>query len=244
MDKFFRVLPIFLVLSIVVAWFFPLAALGTRFGWWEFRTAFALLGGAAMTGAVLLAVSGVGVLLAIARKNDKAKHRAALTALVTLVPLSFVIYFGVKAGQVPAIHDISTDQQNPPAFDALLSQRPESANPLDYTAEIAALQAKAYPEVQPLLLDAPLADVVSRARAVAKSLDWEVVNVDPQKGLVEATDTSFWFGFVDDVVVRVTAVDGKSRVDVRSVSRVGRGDIGKNAQRIETFLQQMEEGAG
>lgn len=239
MEKFFKLLPVLLVLAVAVAWLFPLAALGTRFGWWQFQTAFALLGGAALSAAILLALSGVGILLAIARNNDKAKHRAALIAAVVLLPLGVVFYFGVKAGQVPQIHDISTDQQNPPAFNALLAQRPASANPLNYTPEIAALQAKAYPQVQPLFLAAPLGDVVSRVAQVAETLGWQVVSVDAANGIVEATDTSFWFGFVDDVAVRLTLVDGKTRVDVRSVSRVGRSDIGKNAQRIEAFLQHM-----
>lgn len=242
MDKFFRLLPICLVVAIAVAWFFPLAALGVRFGLWTFGTAFILIGGAAISGAILLALSGVAMLLAIHRKHDKAKHRAALIALVILIPLSFVFYFGVKAGQVPLIHDISTDLQNPPMFQVLLTQRPADANPLNYTPEIAAVQAKAYPGVQPLLLDAPLPDVVTRAGGVATSLGWEVVSIEPQRGLLEATATSFWFGFVDDIVVRVTAVDGKSRVDVRSVSRVGVSDVGKNAERIEAFLKQMADG--
>lgn len=239
MEKFFKFLPVLLVLALAVAWLFPVAALGTRFGWWHFRTAFALLGGASLSAAILLALSGVAILLAIARQNDKAKHRAALIAAVVLVPLGFVFYFGVKASQVPEIHDISTDQQQPPSFNQLLAQRGEGANPLDYTPTIAALQAKAYPQVQPLLLAAPLADVVSRAVQVAERLGWQVVSVDAANGIVEATDTSFWFGFVDDVVVRLTPVDGKTRVDVRSASRVGRSDIGKNAARIEAFLQQM-----
>ena len=64
---------------------------------------------------------------------------------------------------------------------------------------------------------------------MAEELGWQVVNVDAAQGIVEATDTSFWFGFVDDIVVRVTPVDAGARVDVRSVSRVGLSDIGKVA---------------
>lgn len=242
MDKFFRLLPICLVLSVAVAWFFPLAALGSRFGGWSVDTAFVLLGGALLSAALLLAISGVAMLLAMSRKNDKAKHRAVLIALVTLVPLSYVFYHGVKAGQVPPIHDISTDRQNPPAL--ALSERPKDAHPLEYTADIAALQAEVYPLIQPLLLDAPVADVIARAEAAARELDWEVVQVDPARGILTATDTSFWFGFVDDVVVRVSLVEGKSRLDVRSASRTRRGNIDRNPHRIEAFLQQMRGAAG
>lgn len=239
MQKFFKLLPVFLLVAIGLAWLFPLAALGTRFGWWSFQVAFSLLGGAALTSAVLLAISGIAILLAIARKDDKAKHRALLIAMVVLLPLVFVFYFGVKAGQVPQIHDISTDQTNPPQFQALLAQRPADANPLNYTAEIAAAQSKAYPQVQPLVLATPVADTVQKAARVAEQQGWQIVSVDPVAGLLEATDTSFWFGFVDDIVVRVQADGDKSRLDIRSVSRVGRSDIGKNAQRIQAFLQGM-----
>ena len=79
-----------------------------------------------------------------------------------------------------------------------------------------------------------------RAAAIARDLGWEVVNEDPSQGIVEATDTTFWFGFKDDVAVRVRADGQGSRVDVRSVSRVGQGDLGANAQRIGEFLQKMK----
>lgn len=241
MEKFFRLLPILMVVAVGVAWLYPLAALGSKFGLWHFRAAFSLIGGAALTSAILLAVSGVAILMAIARKNDKAKHRAALIALILVVPLGFVFFFGVKAGQVPRIHDISTDQVNPPAFQALLAQRPADANPLDYSAEVAAAQREAYPEVQPLLLDVSVTDTLQRVQQVAGKLGWQVVNVDPANGLLEATDTSFWFGFVDDIVVRLTVDAGKTRVDIRSVSRVGQSDIGKNAARINAFLTALQE---
>lgn len=240
MEKFFRVLPILMVVAVGVAWLYPLAALGSKFGLWHFRTAFSLIGGAALTSAILLALSGVAILLAISRNDDKAKHRAALIALIQIVPLGFVFFFGVKAGQVPRIHDISTDQTNPPLFDRLLALRPADANPLDYSAEVVAAQREAYPNVQPLMLDIRVADALQRAERVARDMGWEIVNVDPAAGRLEATDTTFWFGFVDDIVVRLTANGGGTRVDIRSVSRVGQSDIGKNAARIEAFLAAMQ----
>jgi uncharacterized protein (DUF1499 family) len=60
---------------------------------------------------------------------------------------------------------------------------------------------------------------------------------------VEATDTTFWFGFKDDVVVRVRAAEngGGSIVDVRSVSRVGQSDLGLNAKRIGSILDGLRD---
>ena len=67
-------------------------------------------------------------------------------------------------------------------------------------------------------------------------MGWEIVASDPAAGRIEATDTTFWFGFKDDVVVRVAAAPDGSRVDVRSLSRVGLSDVGTNAARIRKYL--------
>jgi uncharacterized protein (DUF1499 family) len=192
-----------------------------------------------LSAAILLAMSGVAILLAVFRKNDKAKHRAILLVLILLLPLGYVFYFGVQAGKVPPIHDISTDLQQPPQPVALLALRGEDANPLDYSTEVAAAQARAYPDIQPAYLAMSKAEALKQVEQVALDMGWKVVNVDPALGLLEATDTTFWFGFVDDILVRVQAEEGRVRVDVRSVSRVGRSDIGKNAARIKDFLQQL-----
>ena len=240
MEKYFRILPILLILALGVAWLFPLAALGTHFGLWHFRTAFALLAGAAITDAVLLALSGVAMILAIAVHNEKAKHRSILLAVIVLIPMGFVFYFGARAGQVPQIHDISTDREVPPRFSAVLAQRPADANPLDYNSDVAAAQAGAYPFIQPLLSKLAPAEALQKAQDVARAMGWTLVAVDTGKGTLEATDTTFWFGFTDDIVVRVRAADGGSRIDVRSASRVGRSDIGKNAGRIKAFLDRMQ----
>jgi uncharacterized protein (DUF1499 family) len=70
-------------------------------------------------------------------------------------------------------------------------------------------------------------------------MGWEVVAAVPAEERIEATATTFWFGFKDDIVVRITSADGGSRIDVRSVSRVGRGDVGTNAKRIKAYLAQI-----
>ena len=239
MDRVFRLLPVFFILAMGLLLLYPLAALGARFGVWHFKAAFALLGGGAITGLVLLLVTAVALLVAIHRHNDKAKHRAMLVVLVLLVPLGYLVTVGVQASQVPMIHDISTDRDNPPAPVALLARRGADANPLDYSAAVATAQAAAYPDIQPLYLSGEPQQALVRAQQAARALGWQVVDVDAAAGRLEATDTTFWFGFVDDIVVRVVAEGERSRVDVRSVSRVGKGDVGKNAARIRAFLQQL-----
>jgi len=70
-------------------------------------------------------------------------------------------------------------------------------------------------------------------------MGWRVVSSAPAEGRLEASDTTRWFGFTDDIVVRVTAAPNGSRIDVRSASRVGRSDLGVNARRIRAFQGQV-----
>lgn len=80
-----------------------------------------------------------------------------------------------------------------------------------------------------------------QALRTAKNMGWTIVNSNPGEGRIESTDTTFWFGFKDDIVIRITAAGQESRVDVRSVSRVGRSDVGTNAKRIRRFLQKLKK---
>ena len=104
---------------------------------------------------------------------------------------------------------------------------------------IAAQQKKAYPDLKPAVLGVPPAQAFDRAVDAAKKQGWEIVAAVPAAGRIEATDTTRWFGFKDDVVIRVRPEGAGSRVDVRSVSRVGRGDVGTNARRIRGFLDAL-----
>ena len=105
--------------------------------------------------------------------------------------------------------------------------------------EIAAQQRQAYPDVVPLVLESPADVAFGRALEAARGMGWEIVAADSSAGRIEATATTAWFGFKDDVVVRVTPEDGRSRVDVRSVSRVGMSDVGTNAARIRAYLARL-----
>ena len=96
-------------------------------------------------------------------------------------------------------------------------------------------------EIAPLLLQADPAQAFERARAAARDMGWEIVSADPAAGRIEAVATTFWFGFRDDVTVRVTPQNGQARIDVRSRSRVGRGDAGANAARIRRYLEKLRD---
>ena len=109
------------------------------------------------------------------------------------------------------------------------------------SSEVAAQQKAAYPEIQPLRLELVPDVAFTQAHEAAKGQGWEIVDTDRSAGRIEATDTTFWYGFKDDVVVRLTPEGSATRVDVRSVSRVGLGDVGKNASRIREYLKALQE---
>jgi len=142
----------------------------------------------------------------------------------------------------PPIHDITTDTENPPRFVAMVPLRQGSPNAVEYQGQaIAQQQRMAYPDIQPATI-AELPDAAfKRALSAARDLGWQIVAAVPAEGRIEATDTTLWFGFKDDLVVRVTPNTGGSRIDVRSVSRLGQGDLGKNAARIRAYLQRLQQ---
>jgi uncharacterized protein (DUF1499 family) len=226
-----------LVLAVLAALAIVLAGPGTRFGVWDFRRAFTLLRWGAYGALGAAGLGLVGVVLGGAR----AQSGAAL--LIGLLSFGGPYLQLRTARSVPPIHDISTDTADPPKFVAVMPRRGEKSNKAEYAGdEIASQQRKAYPDVQPLTLPVPPAQAFDRALAAARAMGWEIVDAAADQGRVEATATTFWFGFKDDVVVRVRPDASGSRIDVRSLSRVGRSDLGANAQRIRTYLDRLRAG--
>jgi len=204
-------------------------------------TAFAIVqwaghaGGAVALGAVVIAVLAY---------RSRAWLRLAIAAIAVIAGLSgFAIGFGEyrRAANAPAIHDITTDLENPPTFSAVVARRADAPNTLDRTPQLAALQRERYADLAPITLKTPPDQTFDRALAVAQSQRWEIVTADKSSGRIEATHTTRWFGFVDDVVVRLTAWGSGTRVDVRSVSRRGLGDAGRNADRVRQFLKELQQ---
>ena len=214
------------------------AAWGYRTGFVELGTAFSLLRWGAYGGAAAATVSLVAVIVTLARR---AGIRPLTFAAVGLV-LGLVSY-RVPAQQLtiaqalPPIHDITTDTVDPPQFDAVLPLRADAPNPPDYDPAVAPQQQEAYPDLTPINIDAPPDQAHERAVAAVETMGWELVDADSGAGRVEATDTTFWFGFKDDVVIRIRPSGSGSLIDVRSKSRVGLGDVGANAARIRAYRQ-------
>ena len=153
------------------------------------------------------------------------------------VPVSWFLW----SQQLPAINDISTDVAEPPAMVALLQLRRGAPNPPGYPgAATAVLQRAAYPDIAPVVLAIPPAEAFIRVDRVAMAMGWDVVARAPTDGRLEAVDTSQWFGFRDDIVVRIRPDGAGSRIDIRSKSRAGESDLGVNAWRIRDFIARLK----
>ena len=213
------------------------APFGYRIGIAPLGPAFLLLVG----GLLLIAVSA-GVLGARLARGAGLSDRAALAALVVAVAVGAVpMRQLVWVWSAPPIHDVTTDTEDPPPFVAAVAfnspGRTEYGGPA-----LAERQRAAYPDLRPAVLPVAPADAFRRVLAVVRRMGWELLATDPDTFRIEATDRTFWFGFRDDVVVRIVAADESgSRVDVRSLSRVGVGDLGANARRVRAFLDALAE---
>ncbi|WP_026037904.1 DUF1499 domain-containing protein [Halomonas sp. KM-1] len=144
-----------------------------------------------------------------------------------------------RAQTAPPIHDITTDTENPPAFETLAADREAAPNAVEYPGEsVARQQREAYPDIQPMILDVSLNLARDVAEAAALDMGWQLAHNSLTR--IEATDTTTWFGFTDDIVIRLSEDDDGVRLDVRSASRLGRSDVGANAARIRAYFEAVE----
>jgi uncharacterized protein (DUF1499 family) len=217
-----------------------LAGLGTRWGWWDYRMGFSILRFAVWAGLAAAIISLYAMVVALRNRRRRAIvfgiHGLIIGALVFGVPT----YLVDQGRKLPPIHDITTDIDSPPAFVAVLPLRKDAPNTAQYGgAELAAQQKQGYPEITPVMLPVAPRAAFERALDLARRSGWEIVAAVPEENRIEATATTDWFGFKDDIVIRIKPVNGGSRVDMRSVSRVGRSDLGTNARRIRDYLRQL-----
>ena len=237
----------FLVTSMVAVVLLFASPLGYKYGVAELMPSFASLL-LALTLAVIVFVGGL-IMTVVANRKGLIRDRQFLLVAVaiSLIPMIAMAPPIAKVRSVPPIHDISTDGLNPPTFDVVIGLRAEAPNDLEYGSEqdsaaaMAKLQQAAYPQIVTLESDLSVPEAVAQAALVLAQQDLEVVNVDVDNGRVEAVATTFWFGFKDDLVVRIQPTHTGSKIDVRSVSRVGQSDLGANAARIAKLLQAFNQ---
>ena len=201
-----------------------LSGLGVRAGAWPFRVGFGMFAGSLFLG--LGAAGTAAVALVIPRLRAGAVLPLVIAFLLGVASAAVPLDTVRRVKTLPYINDITTDTDNPPQFSLAK----------EYPVHFGELQQIGYPEVRPLLLAVPPKQAFARAIDTARAMGLEVTVVDEKAGRFEAVATTLWFGFKDDIAIRVTAAGDGSRIDMRSRSRVGRSDVGTNAKRIREFF--------
>ncbi|MEX0720156.1 MAG: DUF1499 domain-containing protein [Balneolaceae bacterium] len=229
------------ILSVVGALAIILSGYGYQWNWWDLGTGFSVL---IPYGTALAALGGLAAIIAYLRLKSRPRNYA-ITAFVSLmiglIALGNATYWYVEMQKgYPPIHDITTDTESPPEFEAIAPLRKNAPNPVEYAgAETAKMQADFYPDIETFYISLPYSEAYDRALKTAESMPWSIVDTNKEDGRIEGYQKLPWFGFIDDVVIRVDTTEDGSKIDIRSKSRLGRGDIGVNAKRIRKYLEKL-----
>lgn len=248
-----------LALFALVATF--IAIIIVRSGALEIVPAVSTLGGALLL-AVVAILLALGAVVGIWIEGYGGLRQAIAAVLIGLALIAYPAYLGVRAYQLPAIYDVTTDPIDPPQFDAIARLRPRQANPIAYQGLYAAeLQHTAYSDVEPEETTATPQEAFNAAMKVITKRRWRMVDVRPPQdpgatrvsdsrtpdaapgrdGIIEAVARSVILGFPEDVVVRVRVTSDGTRIDVRSASRYGRSDLGSNAARVRDLISDIDD---
>jgi hypothetical protein len=216
----------------------PLGALGTRFGVWPYTVGLGVFG----LGVLVIAATGlIGLIGVVALRRGRRDSGALQTGPFLTIVTGFLLFPHISAAtSSPAIHQITTDTQNPPPFAAILQLRGVDSNPLGLSADVIEAQREAYPWLVTFFAPITADAAYSTAQLVVEDMAFEIVNEDRFNRTIEATATTFWFGFKDDIAIRIKPASGGALVDYRSVSRVGQGDLGTNADRAAEFFRRYQ----
>ncbi|QHS15637.1 DUF1499 domain-containing protein [Shewanella sp. Arc9-LZ] len=238
-----------LVVAIVAVAIAALMVFGSSLGLWDPIVGFMasrnynnLLGYLVVVVAVLALVTSFTI-----KQDSNAKGKGILTSTIALllglaILSPSIMALVIKPVKYPPIHDITTNTQSPPQFEFLTDSRVGAKNSLVYGGEeIAAQQLQAFPNIQPIASDLSVEAAYQKALTVAKTMGWTIVAQDLKALRFESTATTPFFNFADDVVIVVSTLEQGSRIDLRSVSRIGIGDAGVNAKRIQEFSQRFSE---
>jgi uncharacterized protein (DUF1499 family) len=223
-----------------------LSIIVVRSGFLEIEPSLATFGGA-LVFAGLAVLLGLAAFVTIWKDGLSGIGHALLAIAVGTVLLAYPAYLGLKAYQLPQIADVTTDPIDPPRFEAVARLRPRNANPVIYAGLYAAeKQRRAYSDIAPLMVPVPPKTAFDAALAIATKRRWRVVDTrDPvpgrPEGRIEAVARTPIMGFRDDVVIRVRPAPDGARIDIRSASRYGRHDLGTNAARIRSLVEDIEE---
>ena len=192
--------------------------------------------------AVLALLLGLGALFTTRASKGRAGRGLAWGACaLAVVVIGSVALAAGRSARVPAINDITTDPSDPPGFSVLARDPANAGRDMSYPGEAFASQQRAgYPDLAPIDVATSSTDTFAATKAAIEAFGWRIAAADPAAGTIEATDTSRIFRFVDDIAVRVRPLATGARVDMRSKSRVGKGDVGANAARIRRLRDALQ----
>ena len=221
-------------LAITLLLVLPLAVLTVRAGAWQ--QGLMLFALACLGAAIVLLLGALLMLL----PRFSSWRKAIAGRVFFALPGALILLSILGSGSYPRIHDISTDLQDPPEFTAAEQQRGSDSNSLQTDMETLTLQAQGYPDLETLVITEDYEAVFHRSIKAATEMGWDIYLQDRNAGVIEAVDTTALMGFKDDVVIRLRTNAEGTVVDLRSVSRVGLGDLGANAKRINAFLKLLQ----
>ena len=217
----------------------PVGALGHRFGLLELTAGTALVFSGIVLSTIVL-VLGIATLVFVYTRRRRADRTPALIGLAAGVAVLVVTAPYYAALSLPMTNDVTTDRADPPVFEHVAADRATGANLLDYTEDEARVQAEGYPDLVGIRTPGGADESFGKAVIVARALGWDVVSENADTGLIEATATTFWFGFRDDVAIRLRREGNETVVDLRSASRIGLHDLGATAERIRAFVNRWD----
>ena len=213
----------------------PLSVLTIRSGQWQLGLPLYAI---ACFGSVLLLILAIVLLL---RRRFTPWRKNILLRAIFALPGAALLLALTSGGNHPMIHDISTDTADPPTFTVALQERGAESNTLEINQDVMRQQEEAYPDLKTLVSPLSTDEAYNRALQVATNLGWDIYHQDSNTGVIEAVDTTSIMGFKDDIVIRVRSSAQGTLLDLRSVSRVGEGDLGANAKRIRAFRDAFQQ---
>lgn len=237
-------LPLALVLTFICLIGALSSGLGVRFEWWDFRVGFSVLKWSAYLVGVPLVIAVIGAVSAKLTGGKLLSYQLVLVAVICIGVLAVPYKARQEFRKYPTLADATTSFEDPPAFvDLVATRTATAANPLEYRAGDAIEKQQAYfPGLTTWESTKSPGEIINHAASIAEDIGMHIAAVAPEEGRLEATDTTFWFRFKDDVVVRARlSASGATQVDIRSASRVGYLDGGVNAKRVQRFLAELSK---
>jgi uncharacterized protein (DUF1499 family) len=204
------------------------------------------LAAVAFAGAGLSLLFSFAAAIGVWRTGRPGTSRIVFGTLVSLGLLLWPLIYLPRYERLPAINDITTDAVTPPAFVALARERGASANSPQYPgAAFARAQVAAYPDIKAIEINRSADDAFELAADAIRRLKMDIVRQQGpnlktgRPGTLEVVDRTLLLGFYDDVVIRVEGNEERARIDIRSASRYGSYDLGRNADRIRQILKEI-----